>query len=318
MADAAGNIYCSVGNGTFDANTTAPPIDYGMCYLKLTPNPSRTLTVEDWYAPYDEAARAMRTRTWATAAWSASPAQPPVRRGHQIRRGLPAELRQPGRLPRQTRRTRPPLQRLNGLSSNDDVGQNPIAWDTGSGSSKYVYLWPGGTSVEQFRYDPSVGNFNPPSPPTNTSSYPADVYKQTAARRRAARWRSRPTAQRRDPVGRRLQRRGPRLQRHRRFPAGTVEQQHELQPGLPRLGRPLPVPDGRRRAAVRAHRLADIVVYGLRWLMTDAWHRTRPSGSANSGGWSATARTGPGQLPAVRPLRDDSSRPARTSPPGNY
>ena len=52
-ADAAGYIYCSVGNGTFDADTKGitAGTDYGMCYLKLR---ASDLTVVDWFAPYDE------------------------------------------------------------------------------------------------------------------------------------------------------------------------------------------------------------------------------------------------------------------------
>ena len=46
-------IYCSVGNGTFDANTkgVTPGTDYGMCYLKLR---ASDLSVADWFAPFDE------------------------------------------------------------------------------------------------------------------------------------------------------------------------------------------------------------------------------------------------------------------------
>ena len=42
MADASGNIYCSVGNGTFDANKGGT--DYGMCYLKTHAQPERQHT----------------------------------------------------------------------------------------------------------------------------------------------------------------------------------------------------------------------------------------------------------------------------------
>ncbi len=49
-ADLDGNIYCSIGNGTFDPAHGS----YGMCYLKLS---SPNLTVLDWFAPYDEQAQ---------------------------------------------------------------------------------------------------------------------------------------------------------------------------------------------------------------------------------------------------------------------
>ena len=48
--DAAGNLYFTTGNGTFDAN--AGGSDYGMGIEKLSPS----LTVEDSFTPYNEAA----------------------------------------------------------------------------------------------------------------------------------------------------------------------------------------------------------------------------------------------------------------------
>ncbi len=48
-ADASGYIYCTVGNGTFDADSGGK--DYGMCVLKLR---ASDLSVADWFAPYDK------------------------------------------------------------------------------------------------------------------------------------------------------------------------------------------------------------------------------------------------------------------------
>ena len=48
-ADSAGNIYVWTGNGTFDAANGG--VDYGDTLLKLSPS----LTVEDWFTPFDEA-----------------------------------------------------------------------------------------------------------------------------------------------------------------------------------------------------------------------------------------------------------------------
>ena len=58
------------------------------------------------------------------------------------------------------------MNRLDGLTPNDSVGQNPVVWD--AGASKYIYLWPGGAELTQLRYDTSAGSLNP-----------AGVYKQT-------------------------------------------------------------------------------------------------------------------------------------------
>ena len=99
MADAAGNIYFSVGNGRFDANTGGS--DYGMCYMKLTPNPNtNTLTVASYYAPYDElGAKQQRPGRRQQRPRRHPRHDQPVRRRHQVRGRLPAELDQPGRLP---------------------------------------------------------------------------------------------------------------------------------------------------------------------------------------------------------------------------
>ena len=174
-ADASGNIYCSVGNGTFDAATKGitSGTDYGMCYLKLSPS----LTVEDWYAPYDEAAQSNADNDLGNSGPVGIPGTMDIFSGaSKFGAGFLLNTSGLGHMP-SSAASETAVQRLNGLSGNDDVGQNPVAWDSGSGSYKYVYLWPGGQKVEQFRYDPSAANFNPPTPASNTSSYPGNAYK---------------------------------------------------------------------------------------------------------------------------------------------
>lgn len=51
-ADANGDLYAIVGNGTFSAN--AGGRDYGNSFLKLRPGPTG-LTVVDWFTPYNQA-----------------------------------------------------------------------------------------------------------------------------------------------------------------------------------------------------------------------------------------------------------------------
>ena len=177
MADAAGNIYCSVGNGTFDANTKGitSGTDYGMCYLKLSPS----LQVLDWYAPYDEAAQSNADNDLGNSGPVGIPGTMDLFAGAtKFGAGFLLNSANMGHFP-SSAANETAVQRLNLLSGNDNVGQNPIAWDTGT--YKYVYIWPSGNNIEQFRYDPSVGNFNPPTPATNTSTYPAAIYKQTAS-----------------------------------------------------------------------------------------------------------------------------------------
>lgn len=56
VADAAGNLYVSVGDALFDANTGG--IDYGDSVLKLTPDPTNnTFTVADYFTPLDQGCR---------------------------------------------------------------------------------------------------------------------------------------------------------------------------------------------------------------------------------------------------------------------
>ena len=50
-ADNAGNIYCSTGNGTFDADTGGN--DFGDSVLKLTPA-GNTLDMTDYFTPYNQ------------------------------------------------------------------------------------------------------------------------------------------------------------------------------------------------------------------------------------------------------------------------
>ncbi|HLK55689.1 MAG TPA: DNRLRE domain-containing protein [Chthonomonadaceae bacterium] len=152
-ADNAGNIYCSVGNGTFDVNTGGT--SYGMCYLKLsTPN----LTVVDWFAPFDEQALSNSDLDLGNSGPLGIPGTnrlfaggtkfgsafllDSTNMGH-FTSGGPDKC----------------LQRLDGVSNNDNVGQNPIVWD--AGATKYIYLWPNGFQLEQFFYDTTVNQLNP-------------------------------------------------------------------------------------------------------------------------------------------------------------
>ena len=180
--DAAGNIYCSVGNGTFDADNASPTQanpysdDYGMCYLKLSPS----LQVESWYAPYDEQSQSDADNDLGNTGLVGIPGTMSLFAGAtKFGAGFLLNSASLGHIPADANHETA-VQRLNGLSANDDVGQNPVAWDTGTGAAKYVYVWPGSHQLEQFRYDPSVANFNPPTPPVNSSDYPAALYRQSS------------------------------------------------------------------------------------------------------------------------------------------
>ena len=182
---------------------------------------------------------------------------------------------------------------------------------------KYVYLWPGGQDVEQFRYDPSVGNFNPPTPPTHTSSFPGDVYKlnssQTAGGSLAisSNGATNPVLWGVGYNGAVHAFNGADVSQPELWDSST----NSSRDGLGSVGH-------FQFPTVAAGRLfvptgsQSIAVYGLRWLMTDpgVGHAI---GRADSGGWSASTPGTDTELPPVRPLHERSSRPDRTSPPGN-
>src|SRR6516164_7469227 len=70
-ADAAGQIYVSTGNGTFDANTGGP--DYGDSFVKLDPS---TLGVLDFFTPFTEAMLSDEDRDLGSGALMLLPDQP--------------------------------------------------------------------------------------------------------------------------------------------------------------------------------------------------------------------------------------------------
>lgn len=165
-ADAAGYIYCSVGNGTFDAGVRGitAGTDYGMCYLKLR---ASDLSVVDWFAPFDERGLSSSDLDLGNSGLVGIPGTTRLFGGAtKFGSGFLLDSSNMGRFtPNGPDKA---LLRLDHLTGNDSVGQNPIAWD--AGAVKYVYLWAGGSSLEQFRYDPAVGTFNP-----------AGVYKQAGS-----------------------------------------------------------------------------------------------------------------------------------------
>ncbi len=159
-ADVNGNIYCAVGNGTFNPASGS----YGMCYLKLsTPN----LTVLDWFAPYDEKPQSDADLDQGNSGLVGIPGTNHFFAG-ATKFGsvfLLDSTNLGGFTPNGPDKV---VQRLNGISNNDNVGQNSIGWD--AGTVKYMYLWPSGYQAQQFRYDTTQNQLNP-----------AGIWKQTGA-----------------------------------------------------------------------------------------------------------------------------------------
>ena len=164
MADAAGYIYCSVGNGTFDVTGQTPGSDYGMCYLKLR---ASDLSVADWFAPHDEKTLSDQDLDLGGGGVASIPGTTRLFAGGT--KFGSAFLMDSANMGRYTPGGPDAVvARLDGITGNDSVGQNPVAWD--AGAVKYAYLWARGSALEQFRYDPAAGTFSP-----------AGVYKRSSA-----------------------------------------------------------------------------------------------------------------------------------------
>ena len=152
-ADNAGNIYFSIGNGTFDANSGGT--SYGMCYMKLgTPN----LNVLDWFAPHDEQSLSNSDLDLGNSGLVGIPGTTRLF-GGATKFGsvfLLDSTNMGGFTPNGPDKV---VQRLDNISNDDNVGQNPIAWD--AGTTKYVYLWPNGYNLQQFKYDTMLNELNP-------------------------------------------------------------------------------------------------------------------------------------------------------------
>jgi len=151
--DSSGNVYATTGNGTFDVN--AGGVDYGMSVLKLSP----TLSVLDYFTPFDESGNSNadldfgncgvmfvpgtnRLFTGGTKFGGSCFLLDSTNMGH-FTSGGPDNI----------------LNRIDHLSSDSNVGQNPVGWD--SGTFKYTYVWARSAGINQFRYDPGVGKLSP-------------------------------------------------------------------------------------------------------------------------------------------------------------
>jgi hypothetical protein len=127
-----------------------------MCYLKLgTPS----LNVLDYFAPYDEKGNSDSDLDQGGAGVVSIPGTNRIF-GGATKYGsvflldsthLGGYQQGPGG-------TDLVVQRFNNICSDDNVGQNPIAWN--AGTYKYVYLWPQGASLLEYRYDPTTGMFD--------------------------------------------------------------------------------------------------------------------------------------------------------------
>lgn len=160
-ADAAGNIYCGVGNGTFDVNTGGT--SYGMSVLKLT---TPGLAVADWYCPSDELENSNADLDFGSAGVIGIPGTQLLFTGAtKFGSAFLVNSANLGHFAPGSTTTVP--QRIDNLSGDNREGQNPVCWN--AGANKYIYLWPGGSAPEQLQYQTSAGKLNP-----------AGIYKQAS------------------------------------------------------------------------------------------------------------------------------------------
>ena len=153
-ADATGNIYFSIGNGTFDAEHRR----LGLRHVLHEAQPDAA-SVLDWFAPFDEQSqsnarlgpRQHRGCRYPRHDRLCSAAGQSSARRFCWTRPISASSRRTARTKCWTA--------LNGVSGNDQVGQNPICLGQRHLQICLSVAWR--PAVEQFRYDPSVGNFNP-------------------------------------------------------------------------------------------------------------------------------------------------------------
>ena len=125
-----------------------------MCYMKLGP----MLNVLDWFAPFDEQVQSNQDLDLDNSGVVGIPGTTALF-GGGTKFGS-AFLMDSANLGKFTPNGPDKLlARIDGVSGNDQVGQNPIAWD--SGAFKYAYLWPGGQLLEQFQFDPAAGTLSP-------------------------------------------------------------------------------------------------------------------------------------------------------------
>ena len=177
--DNSGNVYVTTGNGTFDANSVAPPNnDYGNSVVRLTSG----LGVTDWFTPFDQNFLNMQDLDLGSSGVVILPDQatPPTH--------LLLAAGKEGKLYLLNRDSMGAY--CNGCSSDTNVVQSFAAfqnagsfWGTPAFWQNHAYL--GGTqelpaagdSLKAFDFNPSTGLFNP-TPSSLTAAvfgYPGSV-----------------------------------------------------------------------------------------------------------------------------------------------
>jgi hypothetical protein len=145
LADSS-SVYTVTGNGSFSANTGGN--NYSMSIVRLSPP---GLSVADWFAPTDEAARSGADGDLCGGGMTMIPGTTAIFQGPSKYGSMflvnAANLGHFGGF----------IQSFGGQGTA--VGYNPISWN--SGSAIYAYVWSSGHAINQFSYDMPTGRFSP-------------------------------------------------------------------------------------------------------------------------------------------------------------
>ena len=128
IADSS-SVYAATGNGSFNANTGGD--DYSMSVLRLSPT---NLTVEDWFAPSDEATLSNGDEDLDGGGMTLIPGTTDIFLGPS----KSGEMYLVNTTNLGKFQVSGPIQSFGGFGAA--VGFNPISWNSGNGI--YAYVWP--------------------------------------------------------------------------------------------------------------------------------------------------------------------------------
>ncbi len=154
-ADAAGNLYISVGNGTVGVsgdprNTT----NRGESFLKLTRN-GTNLTVAGWFTPYNYPTLESGDLDLGSAGLLLIPGTTLAFSGGKEGVAYLVNRDNMGGLSGSTTADTNIVQSF--TVSPDEIHGGPVWWDGPDGS--FAYIWPASVHLQQYRFDPGAGKF---------------------------------------------------------------------------------------------------------------------------------------------------------------
>lgn len=145
-ADAEGNLYLATGNGTVGDGATN--VDRGESFLKLTPN-GTNLTVSSWFTPFNWSALNLNDSDLGSAGVLLIPGTDEALSGGKQGIAYLVNRDDMGGLSL----TNADTNVLQGFVVTTNIGMygSAVWWDGPDGS--YAYIWPGDSSLKQYKYD---------------------------------------------------------------------------------------------------------------------------------------------------------------------